>query len=395
MADEQTFTESDIAAAEGREAYDEQLEKQAQIKEYKTYTFAEPPDKLVLETGEEFGPITIAYETFGTLNEDASNAVLVGHALSGNTHVAGENGWWAEYVGPGKAIDTEIYFVICANVLGGCSGSTGPSSINPDTGMPYAMDFPIITIHDMVACQVALVDHLGIGKLLAVVGGSMGGMQALEWAISYPDRVAAVIPIATAAELPSQGIAFDEVGRQAIMSDDTWVQNHGDYYGKGIPEKGLAIARMIGHITYLSKDSMREKFGRRLQDKETFDYSVDTAEFQVESYLRYQGLKFTKRFDANSYIYITKAINYFDLPRRFGSVEAAFRGVKAKFLVISFTSDWLYPPELSQQIVRGLKANRANVTYMNLESTYGHDAFLLPNPDEERAIKNFLKNALK
>ncbi|NMC07319.1 MAG: homoserine O-acetyltransferase [Candidatus Lokiarchaeota archaeon] len=374
------------------EAYDEALAKRGTTRSYTTFTFADPPNELILETGRKLGPVTLAYETFGSLSTKKDNAILVCHALSGDSHVSGDGGWWSEFIGPKKAIDTTKYFVICANVIGGCAGSTGPSSTNPATGKPYAMDFPIITIRDMVNAQARLVEHLGIPKLLAVIGGSMGGMQAMEWAISYPDRVQAVIAIATASELPPQGIAFDEVGRQAIIKDEVWQQHRGNYYGKGIPEKGLSIARMIGHITYLSKDSMKEKFGRRLQDKETFEYSFGDAEFQVESYLRYQGDKFTKRFDANSYLYITKAINYFDLSRRFGSTQNAFKGVKANFLVISFTSDWLYPPELSRHIVSALQSNGVNVTYLNIESSYGHDAFLLPNDVQEKAVEGFLKN---
>nr|MDO8108665.1 homoserine O-acetyltransferase [Candidatus Sigynarchaeota archaeon] len=374
------------------EAYDEALAKRGTTNRYTTFTFAEPPKELVLETGQKLGPITLAYEMFGTLDPGKDNAILVCHALSGDSHVAGDGGWWDALVGDDKAIDLKKYFVICANVLGGCSGSTGPSSINPATGQPYAMDFPVITIRDMVNAQARLLDHLGITKLLAVIGGSMGGMQALEWAISYPDRVQSVIAVATACELPPQGIAFDEVGRQAIIKDDVWQKYKGNYYGKAIPEKGLSIARMIGHITYLSKDSMKEKFGRRLHDKIEFDYTFGDAEFQVESYLRYQGSKFTKRFDANSYLYITKAINYFDLSRRFGSLQKAFKGVKATFLVLSFTSDWLYPPELSKQLVAALQANGVSVTYVNIESTYGHDAFLLPNETQETAVAGFLKN---
>lgn len=361
---------------------------------YTTFTFAEPPDEFELETGKKLGPINLAYETFGELNARKSNAILVFHALSGDSHVTGENGWWNLLVGLGKAIDIEKYFVICANVIGGCSGSTGPSSINPETGFPYAMDFPMITIKDMVNAQVKLLDHLGIDKVLACIGGSMGGMQCLEFIISHPGRVHSAIPIATAPELPPQGIAFDEVGRQAIINDDVWQKYKGNYYGKEVPEGGLALARMIGHITYLSKDSMKEKFGRRLQDKLEFDYNFD-AEFQVESYLRYQGNKFTKRFDANSYLYITKAVNYFDLTKQHGSLKEAFKSVKANMLVISFTSDWLYPAECAKDIVAGLRANGVNVTYLNIESNYGHDAFLLPNADLERAVENFLRNQLE
>jgi homoserine O-acetyltransferase/O-succinyltransferase len=377
-----------------KEAYDETFGSRSLNRYYSTFTFAEHPDELVLETGKQLGPISIAYETFGTLDKEKDNAILVFHALSGDSHVSGDGGWWNILIGPGKSIDTDKYFVICSNVIGGCSGSTGPSSINPETSEPYAMDFPIITIRDMVNAQVKLIDHLGIPKLLGCIGGSMGGMQALEWAISYPDRVQSVIAVATAIELPPQGIAFDEVGRQAIITDEVWQKYNGNYYGKEIPEKGLSVARMIGHITYLSKDSMKEKFGRRLQDKEAFSFNFD-SEFQVESYLRYQGFKFTQRFDANSYLYITKAINYFDMSRRFGSVQDAFKNTTANFLVLSFTSDWLYPPELSKQIVAALQANGVNVTYLNIESTYGHDAFLLPNDAQEKAVKNFLKNQQK
>ncbi len=373
------------------ETYDDALARRGTERDCATFTFAEPPGELALETGKKLGPITVAYETFGVLDDKKDNAILVCHALSGDSHVAGEGGWWEGLIGPGKAINTDKYFVICSNVLGGCSGSTGPSSINPATGKPYAMAFPIITIRDIVNVQARLVEHLGIPKLLAAIGGSMGGMQAMEWAISYPERIQAVIAIATASELPSQGIAFDEVGRQAIIKDETWQKFKGDYYGRGIPEKGLSVARMIGHITYLSKDSMKEKFGRRLQDKETFDYGFDDAEFQVESYLRYQGNKFTQRFDANSYLYITKAINYFDLSRRFGSTQNAFKNVEADFLVISFTSDWLYPPELSKHIVSALQANGVSVTYLNIDSNYGHDAFLLPNDVQEKTVEGFLK----
>ena len=361
---------------------------------FKKFKFAEPPKQMQLECGKKLGPITIAYETWGILNEEKNNAILICHALSGDSHVSGKGGWWNILVGAGKPIDTKEYFVICSNVIGGCSGSTGPSSINPETGRPYAMKFPIITISDMVRAQLELITYLGIDKLLSVVGGSMGGMQALEWAISFPERTLSVIPIATTSELPPQGIAFDEVGRQAIINDEVWQKYKGDYYGNDIPERGLSIARMIGHITYLSKKSMKEKFGRRLQDKENYEFHFET-EFQIESYLRYQGLKFTKRFDANSYLYITKAINYFDLTRKFGSLELAFQNSHLKFLIISFTSDWLYPPKLSRQIVAALKSNKIDVTYLNIESDYGHDAFLLENKPQGRAVHFFLKNLYK
>lgn len=381
-----------------------------------TYTFAEPPDQLVLESGERLGPITLAYETYGQLNADRSNAILVLHALSGDAHAAGISaeddgpsaielgldgatqpspsaidhrrlGWWDTMVGPGKAFDTERYFVISSNVIGGCRGSTGPSSIDPRTGRPYGLSFPVVTIGDMVRAQEHLIDHLGIERLLAVTGGSMGGMQALEWTVNHRDRVAACIPIATCARLSAQGIAFNEVGRRAIMADPNWQQ--GDYYGSATPDAGLAIARMVGHITYLSDDSMRHKFGRRLRDKEKygFDFSLD---FEVESYLRYQGKSFTKRFDANTYLYITKAIDYFDLANGHRSLVEAFRGVTARFLVISFTSDWLYPSYQSKEVVRALKATGGDVTYFEVDSSYGHDAFLLETEIQTDLISSFL-----
>jgi homoserine O-acetyltransferase len=359
------------------------------------YTFAHPPNELVLESGEKLGPITLAYETYGELNKDRTNAILILHALSGDAHVAGYHkgdrkpGWWDNMVGPGKAFDTNKYFVICSNVIGGCKGSTGPSSINPATGKPYGLDFPVITIRDMVNAQRYLIDYLGIEKLLCVAGGSMGGMQALQWTVSYPERVRSAIPIATASRNKAMQIAFNEVGRQAIMSDPNW--NRGDYYGKIPPNTGLAIARMVGHITYLSETSMEQKFGRRLRQKEKYgyDFSID---FEVESYLHYQGLSFTQRFDANSYLYITKAIDYFDLANGYGSLFEAFsNSTHIKFLVISFTSDWLYPPSQSKEIVRALEANGIDVTYREIESSYGHDAFLLEAEEQTRIISSFLK----
>lgn len=341
-------------------------------------TFEEP---LLLESGEKLGPITLAYETYGRLNADRSNAILILHALSGDAHVAGKHsptdekvGWWDDMVGPGKAFDTNKYFVLCSNVIGGCKGSTGPSSINPATGRPYGLSFPVITIADMVAAQVRLVDYLGIEKLLCVVGGSMGGMQALQWVVDYPDRARSAIPIATTARLSPQCIALNEVGRQAIYADPHW--NGGDYYGKRPPNAGLALARMIGHITYLSDKSMHQKFGRRLQNRERYGYDFST-EFAVESYLQYHGQNFIRRFDANSYLYITKAMDYFDLANGYGSLAQRFARVKARFLVISFTSDWLYPSYQSKEIVRALKANGVDVTYCDIESSHGHDAFLV------------------
>jgi len=368
-----------------------------------SFTFAAPPEPMRLESGATLGPVTLAYETYGRLNDDRSNAVLVVHALTGDAHAAGRHspddrkpGWWDLMIGPAKPIDTDKYFVICSNIVGGCKGSTGPSSINPATGKPYATDFPMVTLGDMVRAQAALVDHLGIERLMSVVGGSMGGMQVIEWALAYPDRVASIIPIATAARQSAQNIAFDEVGRQAIMKDPNW--NGGHYYGGQAPTAGLAIARMIAHITYLSEHSMREKFGRRLQDKDAYGYDFGT-EFQVESYLRYQGDAFIKRFDANSYLYITRAMDYYDPTTKYGggSLVAAFerRRPEMRALVISFTSDWLYPTAESKEIVRALKANGIPTTFLEVPSNYGHDAFLLPNDLMESAIRGFLAAVAK
>src|SRR6266516_2337698 len=300
-----------------------------------------PFDSISLDNGATLAPVEVAYETYGELNEAKSNAILICHAFSGDAHAAGisheggKPGWWDNMIGPGKAFDTDKYFVLSSNILGGCRGSTGPSSIDPATGCPYAMNFPVITIRDMVRLQKMLVDHLGISRLLAVTGGSMGGMQALEWAVSYPDSVAAAIPIATTARHSAQQIAFNEVGRQAIVADPDW--NEGNYYGKQPPARGLAVARMVGHITYMSDDSMREKFGRRLRGKENFGYDFD-IDFEVESYLRYRGSEFVSRFDANSYLYITKAMDYFDLTSGHASLTLALEPARARFLVISFSS---------------------------------------------------------
>src|SRR6202795_3675787 len=294
-------------------------------------------DTLDLDGGVTLSPVDVAYETYGKLNSARNNAILVLHAFSGDAHAGGEDGWWSKMIGPGKAFDTDRYFVLCSNVLGGCRGTTGPGSINPETGCPWAMSFPVVTVADMVRLQKMLIDHLGIRRLLAVAGGSMGGMQALEWAVTYPDAVSAAIPIATTARHSPQQIAFNEVVRQAIMADPDW--SEGNYYSGKPPARGLAVARMVGHITYMSDESMREKFGRRLREKEKFgfDFSVD---FEVESYLRYRGSQFVTRFDANSYLYITKAEDYFDLTNGTGSLADAFSRAKARFLVISFSSDW-------------------------------------------------------
>ncbi|MFH0797384.1 MAG: homoserine O-acetyltransferase [Candidatus Omnitrophota bacterium] len=459
------------------------MEKNAGFIETKYLVFAQAPEGLLLESGQQFGPITLAYETYGQLNNNRSNAILILHALSGDSHVAGyhkgesKTGWWEPMVGPGKPFDTNHYFVICSNILGGCRGSTGPSSVNPVTGKPYGLTFPIITVADMVNCQRFLVEHLGIKKIYAIAGGSMGGMQVLQWVAAYPEMVQSAIPVATTLRHSAQQIAFDEVGRQAIMSDPDW--SRGDYYGKSVPAKGLALARMIGHITYMSDASMEEKFGRRHKglsqnkvdnlpeailerDKERRSlrtpcgteamsdavaaqnrpgpsgspifgslrrcsstmchsghrafvapctnlksgtpnsqlysatapngkekYSFDfTADFEVEGYLRYKGDSFVQRFDANSYLYITKAMDFFDLIADYG--RDLFRGIKTKFLVLSFSSDWLYPPSDSEQIVRVLKRHGAGVTYCEIPSDYGHDAFLVEMEEQGRLVKNFL-----
>jgi homoserine O-acetyltransferase len=354
------------------------------------YNFAGQGHELNLASGEKLGPVTLAYETYGKLNRDKSNAILVLHALSGDAHAAGfhtgenEAGWWEEMIGPGKAFDTNRYFMICSNVIGGCKGSTGPSSVNPATGKTYALDFPFITVADMVEAQKHLIDYLGIDKLLCVAGGSMGGMQVLQWVASYPERVKAAIPIATTLKHSPQQIAFNEVVRQSIMADPAW--REGSYYEYGQPEKGLSVARMIGHITFMSDQSMEEKFSRRLKsDKFSFGFDAD---FEVEGYLRYRGANFVKRFDANSYLYITKAIDYFDLSG--GKFLPPGKAINTRFLIISFKSDWLYPPHQSQEIVRLLKRKHVDATYCELTSTYGHDAFLIEIEEQTTLVKHFL-----
>jgi len=367
------------------------------VVEKKYFTFAEPPGEMVLESGARLGPVTLAYETYGTLAPDRRNAVLILHALSGDSHVAGyysaedeKPGWWDCMVGPGKGIDTEKFFVVCANIIGSCMGSTGPSSVNPATGRVYGLDFPVVTIGDMVTAQRALVDHLGIDRLLGVVGGSIGGMQVLEWCVRYPEMVVSAIPLATSMRHSALSIAFNEVARQSIMADPNW--NHGNYYEGAKPALGLAVARMIGHITYLSDESMRLKFGRRLQDKSDFSFNFD-ADFQVESYLRYQGRKFVDRFDANSFLYITKAADYFDLGKQHGSGSAvkALSKARARFLVISFTSDWLYPTYQAKEIVKALKKNGRDVSFCEIEAEWGHDAFLIPGERLPMLIRGFLE----
>jgi homoserine O-acetyltransferase len=343
---------------------------------------------LTLESGEKLGPVTLAYETYGKLNADKTNAILVLHALSGDAHAAGEDGWWSNLIGEGKSIDTRSYFVICSNVLGGCKGSTGPSSINPKTGKPYGIDFPLITIGDIVNAQHYLIDYLGIEKLLAVIGGSMGGMQVLQWMIAYPERIRCAIPIATTMKHTPQQIAFNEIGRQAIIADPDW--RSGNYYDHSIPAKGLGIARMIGHVTYMSDASMAEKFGRKFRsDRAQFKFGGD---FEVESYLHNRGDNFVRRFDANSYLYITKAIDYFNILNEHSLCDI-FRGLRAKVLVIAFKSDWLYPTYQSQEIVKACKLSGVEASYCEVNSAYGHDSFLLEIEQEGRLLSSFLKSA--
>jgi len=347
-------------------------------------------DCMPLDNGATLAPVEVAYETYGELNARKSNAILILHAFSGDAHAAGispetgKPGWWDNMIGHGKAFDTTRYFVICANVLGGCRGSTGPSSVNPATGCPYAMAFPVITIRDMVRLQKMLIDWFGIERLLSVAGGSMGGMQALEWAVSYPDRVVSAIPVACTTRHSAQQIAFNEVGRQAIMADPDWCG--GNYYDKHPPARGLAVARMVGHITYMSDFSMREKFGRRRRDEH---------QFEVESYLRYRGSQFVDRFDANSYLYITRAMDYFDLTEGHNSLAGAFEKVKSRFLVISFTSDWLYPSYQSLEVVRALRGRNCDVAYCELPSNYGHDAFLVTVDGQSELIRGFLSSTMR
>ena len=354
------------------------------------FDFAYSPNELVLKSGKKLGPVRIAYETYGKLNSDKSNAVLIQHAFSGDAHAAGYHtgdkkpGWWNMMIGQGSAFDTDKYFVICSNVIGGCSGSTGPSSINPQTDKPYALDMPFISIEDMVKAQKHLIDHLGIKQLLCVAGGSMGGMLTLQWVASYPCSVKLAIPIATTLKHSTQQIAFNEVGRQAIMADFDW--REGNYYGKNLPKRGLALARMIGHITYMSKESMEKKFSRTTKKgKYSFSFAED---FEVEGYLKYRSDSFVKRFDANSYLYITKAIDYFEI-----SMEELFNPNKCmdtKFLIIAFKSDWLYPSSQLKDIVKALKIRHIDATYCEINSTYGHDAFLLEVSEQTRLIKHFL-----
>ena len=367
-------------------------EESVGIVETKYYDIEEP---IKLDSGETLSDITVAYETYGELNKEKSNAILICHALTGDAHAAGwhegdrKPGWWEIVIGPGKAIDSEKYFIICSNVLGGCKGTTGPSSINPKTGKEYGLDFPVITIKDMVKVQKKLVDSFKINQLAAIIGGSMGGMQVLQWMITYPNMMKKAIPIATSAMSYPQQIAFNAVGRQAIFSDPNW--SNGNYYGTGKkPENGLSLARMIAHITYLSDESMDIKFGRGLQDKDEISYDF-TIDFQVESYLRHQGKAFVKRFDANSYLYITKAVDLFDLSVN-NSLSDGFKNVEAKVEVIAVDSDWLYPTEQNKEILTALNANDVEVSYSEIKSNYGHDAFLLEKGQLNFIFSKFLSD---
>ncbi len=357
-----------------------------------------PDQPLKLDAGVALSPFQVAYQTYGTLNAARSNTVLVCHALTGDQHVfnrhpvTDKSGWWETMIGPGKPIDTERYFVVCANVLGACMGTTGPASTHPVTGMPWGLDFPVITIRDMVRAQAMLLDHLGIDMVFAVAGGSMGGMQVLQWAASYPERVFAALPIACATRHSAQNIAFHEVGRQAVMADPDW--RAGRYYAEGVsPRRGLAVARMGAHITYLSDAALHRKFGRKFQDRANPTFSFD-ADFEVESYLRHQGSSFVERFDANSYLYLTRAMDYFDLAADYGGVLAnAFKATKTRFCVISFTSDWLFPTSESREIVHTLNAAGARVSFAEITTDKGHDAFLLEEPELFQIVGGFLDSA--
>ena len=353
---------------------------------------------LKIDAGVELAPFQIAYQTYGTLNAARSNAVLLCHALTGDQHVAnihpvtGKPGWWESMVGPGRPIDTDRYFIICPNVIGGCMGSSGPSSTNPATGHPWGLDFPVITIRDMVRAQAMLLDHLGVEQLFSIAGGSMGGMQVLQWCTTYPDRVFSALPLATATRHSAQNIAFHEVGRQAVMADPEWRQ--GRYIFEGTePRRGLAVARMGAHITYLSDAALHRKFGRRFQDRSNPTFSFE-ADFEVENYLRHQGSTFVERFDANSYLYLTRAMDYFDLAADYDGVVAnAFKGTSTRFCVISFTSDWLFPTSDSRAIVHALNAGGARVSFAEIETDKGHDAFLLDEPELLAIVRGFLESA--
>ena len=358
------------------------------------FAFAAPPHEMVLESGRRLGPITIRYETYGALNAARSNAVLIFHATSGSHHAAGYHtaqdrrpGWWDAMIGPGKAFDTERYYVVCTNFIGGCHGSTGPASIDPTTGEPYGLNFPVITIGDMVQAQVEVVRHLDLPQLYCVAGGSMGGMQALEWTVRFPDLVRSAIILASTATISAQGIAFHAIGRNAITTDPGW--HDGNYYGRDHPRRGLATARMVGHLTYLSDESLGRRFGRKLQERDRFEYDF-SHEFEVESYLDYKGTQFAQEFDANAYLYITKAMDYYNLNDHAGGLTAALAPTSAKFLLASFTSDWLYPSTQSKAIVSALMQNGNDVSYVEIDSPHGHDSFLIETERQTRIIRSFL-----
>ncbi len=362
-------------------------------------TLFESPNELALASGEKLGPITVAYETYGELSENRDNAVYVCHALTGDAHAAGwhtptsrKPGWWDEFIGPGKGLDTNKYFVICANCLGGCQGTTGPSSFVPGTEKRYGLEFPFITISDIVRVQSELAKHLGVEKLLGVIGGSLGGMQALEWAAQFPDQMDSVMVLASAANLSAQGIAFNAVGRRAIYVDPKF--NNGQYYDADDGARyGLSLARMVAHITYLSETSIEQKFGRRLQDKDAFEYNMmNETEFQIESYLHYQGKRFVQRFDANSYLYLTRAMDYFNLNDRYGSISEALSDTPARFLLTSYTTDWLFPTAQSKQIVSALLKNEKHVVFTELDSPFGHDSFLLEFESLKTLVAPFLED---
>ena len=383
-----------------RASFPEMARKQADDPDDSLIVDFGPLRPLALDSGIALAPLRVAYTTVGRLNGAKSNAVLVCHALTGDQHVAtvhpvtGRAGWWDTMVGPGKPIDTDRFFVICPNVIGSCMGSTGPASTNPSTGAPWGVDFPIVTVADMVRAQAMLLDHLGIESLFCVIGGSMGGMLALEWAASYPERVFSSILVATGAKHSAQNIAFHEVGRQAIMADPDW--QAGRYIDAGTrPTKGLAVARMAAHITYLSEGALQRKFGRNLQDRDNRTFTFD-ADFQIESYLRYQGLSFVDRFDANSYLYVTRAMDYFDLADDHGgALASAFRGTSTRFCVASFTSDWLFPTSDARQIVHALNAAGARVSFVEIETDKGHDAFLLEIPELFATTRGFIGAAAR
>ncbi|MCH2207442.1 MAG: homoserine O-acetyltransferase [Lentisphaerales bacterium] len=363
----------------------------------RSFTFGQQEsDGLKLRCGSVLRDVSVEFEIYGSLNKDKSNAILICHALTGSAHAAGRHhederkpGWWDSMIGPGKPFDTDRFFIVCSNILGSCYGTTGPTSINPDTGKPYNMDFPMITVADMVDTQYRLMQHLEITKWLSVAGGSLGGMQALQWAVSYPDAVHCVMPIATTPMLSPQSIAFDWVGREAIMADENF--KNGEYTKEELPERGLSISRMLAHITYLSESGMREKFGRRLQEMDEYNFEF-SHNFQIESYLRYQGNQFVNRFDANAYLYITRAMDYFNLSMEDpeGKLENVLEKAKAAFLIVSFSSDWLFPPYQSMEIVKALMKCRREVTYCEIESDYGHDAFLLEDDTLGDIVRNFL-----